>query len=258
MRKPVAIAFTAVLALGILAVVLAGLTNRSDRVQSLGVLPVSPVAPISAGQEVCQSSIALAEPLRRVRFNIGTQGKPGPALDVTVREPNTRAVLGRGAVKPGWIDNGTPQEVTTGEIPAERYVAVCIRNRGPVRAYVFGEVSHGQLGTGPVGVSPTVSTSSAEIDGQAIAGDLSMSFVSERPRSALSLVPAMFRRASVFRPEFVGPWTYWLLLVAVLVLAPLMLWRAVRTAIAAEPAGTEPTTEHAAPRPAEPRVRERV
>jgi hypothetical protein len=45
---------------------------------------------------------------------------------------------------------------------------------------------------------------------------LALLFLREHPRSLLSLVPTIFRRASLFRPGWVGPWTYWLLSAALL------------------------------------------
>lgn len=216
----------AALVAGALVLVAAWLSDDSKQVQTVGVLAALPVAPLDAGEEACQTPIGLADDLRRVRFNIGTQGKPGTALDVTVRAPSTQQVLGGGHVAPGWVDNGTAQNVAVGNIPGGRFVSVCVRNRGPVRAYVFGDQYMGGLGTGEVGVRPTVSTSYATVAGRRIRGDLSMQFVTLKPRSALSRVPAIFQRASLFRPSGVGSWTYWMLLAGVVLLAPWWLWKA--------------------------------
>lgn len=244
MPRQGAIALGATVAVGLSGLTIAWGSRETSEVQTLGVLPVLPVAPIAAGQEACQTPIGLAEDLRRVRFNVGTNGKPGTALEVTVREPSTGRALGSGRVQPGWIDDGTAQNVPVGFVPKDRFVSVCIRNRGPVRAFVFGDIYKGRIGTGPIGVRPTVTTSYATIDGEQISGDLSMSFVAAKPRSLLSLVPAMFSRASLFRPGFVGAWTYWVMLVAAVGLAPLALWRAlVRAEAGAATEAREPRSD---------------
>ena len=46
----------------------------------------------------------------------------------------------------------------------------------------------------------------------------------------LSLVPGILRRMARFRPHFFGAWTYWLLLVLLLVGVPLLLALALREA----------------------------
>lgn len=228
MRKPALIAFVLVLVAGLGAVLVAALSKQTRETQTVGVLPVLPVAPIDRGQEACQAPVALDEPLEQVRFNIGTHGMPGPPLAVTVRRHLSRSVLGAGRVQGGWRDDGTPREVAVGEVRGEQYVAVCIRNLGTVRGYVYGDVYSGEFGTGPTGVRPTTTTSSARIDGVPIPGDLSMTFTTREARSVLSLVPEIFARASLFRPALVGPWTFWLLLLAALVAAPVALWLALR------------------------------
>jgi hypothetical protein len=47
----------------------------------------------------------------------------------------------------------------------------------------------------------------------------------DRSTSTLSLIPTIFRRASLFRPSWIGPWLYWLL---VAVLAGATAWLALR------------------------------
>lgn len=234
MRKRATAAFLVALLLGLIAVAVGGAATTTTQQQTVGVLPALPVAPIAAGQQVCQRGIALDKPVERVRFNVGTRGKTGPPLDVAVRDTRTGAILGSGAVRPGWVDNGTAQNVAVGHVGGDRLADVCVRNHGPVRAYVFGDRYKGELGTGPVGVRPTNTTTAAAIDGRRISGDIAIWFVSERSHSMLSAVPDMFRRAGLFRPGIVGAWTFWLLLALALLAAPLALWRAIGSALAAD------------------------
>jgi hypothetical protein len=238
-HRQAAIALAAVLLLGLAALVTAAATKESSLNQTLGVLPVYPIAPLHAhGGTVCEQPIAVAEPIEAVRFNIGTFGRPGPALHVRV-ERWGGGPLAQGRVAPGWVDDGTPQTVPLRRVAPGQYIRVCIRNDGPIRAYVYGD-----LGTGTVGTEltseprPTVTPASASVDDVELVGDVAMWFVGDESRSLLSRVPDVFERASLFRPAFVGPWVFWVLLLGLVVLAPLALVAALRAALgsAEEPA----------------------
>jgi hypothetical protein len=135
--------------------------------------------------------------------------------------------LAASPVPGGWIDNGTPQTAPVARVAPGQRVRVCVTNRGARWAFVFGDLGVPPEGEAfPSGPRPTITPANATVDGVGIGGDISMSFVSDRPRSLLSRIPEMFQRASAFRPGFVGPWTYWVLLVAMLIGAPLALGRA--------------------------------
>jgi hypothetical protein len=229
-RRATKIGFAAALAIGLCVLIAGAITTKSRLVNTVGVEPVYPVAPLRTGQEACQGPIGLADPVERLRFNVGTFGKPGPALSVTIRNRATGRVLGEGRVAAGWVDNGTAQDVPVGGVRAGQSVSACVRNLGRERAYLYGNYSMGRLGIGPIGVTPTSLTSSARLEGQEIPGDISLAFVSEHPRTLLSRLPSAFRHASVFRPAFVGAWTFWLLAALMLVAAPLALGRALSNA----------------------------
>jgi len=64
--------------------------------------------------------------------------------------------------------------------------------------------------------------------------DVALELVRAPERSLLSEVPDMFERASLFRPGWMGAWTFWLLLAAVAIGVPSLLARALRGALAEE------------------------
>jgi hypothetical protein len=199
-------------------------------VQGTYVNPVSPVAPVKPGATVCQQPFGISETFDRVRFNAGTFGKPGTPLVVSVSDAHSGAELGSAQINAGWVDNGTPRDVRVGPIRPGPAVAICIRNRGKVPTYVYGDYYHGAFGKGPLGVTPTNSTSVAYLDGVALEGDLALWLRSTKPHTELSWIPALFRHAAAFKPPFVGAWTFWLLALLLAVGAPLALWAALRSA----------------------------
>jgi hypothetical protein len=230
-------------AIAIAAVVLAVLAGelvfaagkKSDVVASTWVNPVVPVAPVKPGNTLCQRPIGVSESFDRVRFNAGTFGKPGPPLYVSVTDRDSGAELASGAVRPGWIDNGEAQDVDVGAVKPGPAVSVCIRNGGHVTSYVYGDFYHGAFGKGPLGVTPTNSTSVAYVDGVALEGDIALWLHSTKEHSRLSWIPAMFRHAAAFKPPFVGAWTFWLLALLLIVGAPLALWSALKSALRSDP-----------------------
>jgi hypothetical protein len=230
-RRTALVALVALVVVGLAGVLISAGTKSSAQVQSVGVLPVYPLAPIVQGATACQGPFGITESFDRVRFNVGAFGSGGPPLTVIVRDGDSRAELGSGEVAAGWVDNGSAQNVEVGSIPTGHRVAVCVRNDGPTAAYVYGDFYNGKFGLGPLGVTPTNTSSFATIDRYALPdGDLSMALVRSSERSLLARIPAMFQHASPFHPGIVGPWTYWVLAALILFGAPFALWRALARA----------------------------
>jgi hypothetical protein len=205
--------------------------KSTDLVQGTYVNPVVPVAPLKPGAAVCQKPIGITESFDRVRFNAGTFGKPGPPLSVSVTDQDAGVELASGQVRPGWVDNGTARDVKVGTVKPGPLVSVCIHNEGRVSTYVYGDYYHGAFGKGPLGVTPTNSTSVAYLNGVPLEGDLALWLRSTKPHTELSWIPALFRHAAAFKPPFVGAWTFWLLALLLVVGAPLALWAALRSAM---------------------------
>jgi hypothetical protein len=64
--------------------------------------------------------------------------------------------------------------------------------------------------------------------------DVALELARAPERSLLSEVPDVFERAALFRPGWVGAWTFWLLLAAVAIGLPALLARGLRAALAEE------------------------
>ncbi len=227
------IAMIAIITCGVAALGLIGVTERSRFAQTLGVAPVGPVAELKAGEELCQRPIGLADDVSEVQFNPGTEAATAPAVTVILRSLPHNQVLGRGRV-PADFDVTRVQTVRIGHVAPGGQVELCFRNEGPGRLGIWGDVLSGALCTPgggrvasvacvPGRVRPTISTSAAFLHGRALPGDVAAVFLRDRPRSLLARVPLMMQRASLFRPAFVTPTLWWLLLLAWLVLVPAFL-----------------------------------
>jgi hypothetical protein len=212
-RRAVAL-FAVLVAAGIGA--LAWSVGTADRLvaYSPGVPPSHVAATVPPGHEVCQTPLPAPAPVDAVSFAVGTNHRPGIPLRVIVRNLRGR-VLAEGAIGPGYPDGGllTARFRT---IPAGSVVSVCIRNAGRSPVYPYG--SDSADGTGTVQ------------DGRRATVDVAITLLRPGPRSALSLVPAAFRHAAVFRFDWVGAWTYWVLTALLVLGVPVLCALAIREA----------------------------
>ena len=105
-----------------------------------------------------------------------------------------------------------------GRVAPGESIAVCVENRGRRPAFIYGDAD------------AAARSSTSYLNGKPTGSDLALEFERRRPRSLAGLIPAMFDRAALFRAQWVGAWTYWLLAALVVVGAPALLVGAVRAA----------------------------
>jgi len=231
-----------VVVVGAIAVLLVGATTSDRLAQTLGVAPVGPISVLSAGNELCQRPIALASDVDAVQFTLGTNADPAPPVTVTLRSLSGRRVFGSGRLAAGY-DVGRAQTVRVGRVAAGLDSQLCFRNEGPARVALYGDDLNASgctptggrqqgLNCAPGSVRPTLTTSAPFINGKPLGSDVSAIFLREESRSLLAKVPDMLSRASLFRPTFVAPVLWWLLIVGWLVAAPAGLVYALRRASA--------------------------
>jgi hypothetical protein len=206
LHKRVALFFLVVAAAGIAYVLWRGAADERVLTYSLGAGPSRVVAVIEPGREVCQKPIELPASSEGVNLPLGTNHSPGTALTVTARDMSGRP-LGQGFISPGYADGSTQGVWFSRRLAAGR-ISLCIRNSGSYPAYPYGTDGNAQSGTVVAGrVSPD---------------DIDLHFYNRHGPSTLDRVPAAFRHAAVFRFDWVGAWTYWLLAGALVVLVPLL------------------------------------
>src|SRR4051812_46232255 len=175
----------AIVGVTVAVIALDAVLDRTPKAFTLGVPAAAAVAPLEPGQAVCQQpvDVAAGAEFDAIRAQIGTYGKPGSALVVTVRNAANR-VLARGRQAGGY---GDVTVLPTHRIALDRAVGaprvgVCLRNVGTRRVALYG--------TGDLAAR----SSSAFLDGKPLGVDVALSF-ERSPRSFASLVPLMLDRA---------------------------------------------------------------
>jgi hypothetical protein len=212
--------FLVVFAIGLAALAVVGLTQRSSVEYTLGVNPALAAATLAPGDRVCQAPIRppTGTTFDAVGFRVTGFREPGPEVEVTVLDDDTGERLGSGTLRGGYADTDvvkTERVVPVGRIDSSAPLRVCLTNDGtqPVT---------------PVGQAGVASPSTeAMVGGKAIANDLTLRLHGP-DRSLLARFPQFADRASVFRAGAVRPVTYLILALAVLVGAPFVLARGLR------------------------------
>lgn len=190
----------------LVAAVVAVMLLLASEPRRSGVAPVPPdafVNPISATSgPACVHDLSLPPKTAGLRTRFGTFGAPGPRIAFTLTDKSGKVI--RRASVTGYGDGGSP----------------IIR---------FGEFAGGIDGaTACFGIEDGRLAVAGSSGGDPAAGDRIIEFIRPGSESLLSMLPTMMRRASLFRPGGVGPWTFYLLFVIVIgttLAAALMLLR---------------------------------
>lgn len=210
-RAPLLLLAACAVALAVLAVVAA--RDERDLAFSTNARAERVLAVATAEREVCQRNLEAAGDFDTVELLIGTYGRPGPPLRVEVRDGRDEP-LAAGTLPAGAPDNRAARVRVEPEVRRGPRVDVCVRT-AERRVALYG---------GPESDLATTATAGP----RQVGGDLRMSFRRSEPESVLALVPDMLRRAALFRPEAVGAWAFWVLLVALGVGVPALLAAALR------------------------------
>jgi hypothetical protein len=207
----------AVVAAAALAAVAA--SDERELAYGRGVPAIDPVLDIPPALEACQGPVAAPEPFDALEVFVDPRGFPLVALDTSIRDAETRQLLSHGVLFPDRLAPSL-QRIDL-EVPVEggHRLDICFINQEEQPALLRGQ----EQDPDPVGT--------LRLADQPIPADLYLAYL-EDDRSALDRLPQMFERAALWRPGWVGAWTYWLLLAGVALVVPALLawtlWRAAR------------------------------
>ncbi len=203
---------------GLAALFAAAASDGRARVFSVGIPNVGPIALLSRHDTGCEGPIRTGASFDALELWAETSKGQG-SLAVTVRTPSSHRALATGLVSSD--PTGGPFSTNLSHtVPAGSSIAICFSNPSAVPSELLGSGAPGPaqqliVGGKPTGLSP------------------SLVMLQRPPRSYLSMVSTVFTRAALFRPGWVGVWTYWALATALLV-AIILCGFAVRAAIREE------------------------
>lgn len=197
-----AIGFVVVLAVGLGAVAIAGSKAHHARAFSLNVPASRQVAKLTAGQRACEGPITSPVPFGGIRAFAFSPRSPAP-LHFVVSATRGHRVLARGTALAA-VGFGAVTATLDAPVPAGRRLNVCM-GAGSGRIVLDG------------GVRPGDNPIHLRVAGRTHPYEVSLVMLERRPRPFLSLLPTIFDRAALFRPGWVGAWTFWVLALALLV-----------------------------------------
>lgn len=213
---------TLVLVVGLGSIGLVILAAADRRGFRLG-LNTESVVMVEPGEEACRTLIRTPQAgADQVNFWARGANVDGSAPPITLRVRKGRQSQLLAIARLPAAHAGPRHVALRGSVAGARKVAACFTNDGAVSLALTP-----RPGT-PTRVVP------ARLRERTDNVDVALELVRAPKRSLLSEVPDMFERAALFRPGWMGAWTFWLLLAAVAIGVPSLLARALRGALAEE------------------------
>jgi hypothetical protein len=175
----------AVAAAGVAALLAGAASDHRWTAFSTDVPPSGAVAGLAPDQQICQGPLPASVGFGEVRTWIAPITAPGAMLEVRVKNAGGD-VVASGRSTRGYGKSFAPTASLNATVPASSQISVCVANVGPRRVLLLGA-------------------------GVGAGSQVAFLFLRRHPASLLSLVPSVLRRAALFRPSWLGPWTFWLL-----------------------------------------------
>jgi GT2 family glycosyltransferase len=211
LHRLAAVGALAVVLIAALVVLLVAAANDRSTVAFTNEVPSSAeVASVAPGGVLCQHVTDVPEESDGVSVPLYS-GQVGASFRLEVRDARSGRTLGAG-------DGATPEvpnsvAIPTGTISAGRPLDVCIENTSSRRVGIYG------VGEGDRRV----------FRGTVRNGPISLVFFDEQGATLLDRIPEALQRAELFKPAWVGAWTFWVFAVLAVVAIPALLgialWR---------------------------------
>ena len=208
--------------LALAALLVSGLRGHATRAFALGVPDIKTVAVAGPGRQACEGPIRGQEPFQSIVLS-GYYVSGKPLVRIWSEHAGQPRLISSGLVEPSPPGVPGPYVAVLGSA-VERGVSVkvCVVDAG-------GDLK--------------LDGSKPGYSGAVIAGSkprMAFSLVTLEPgmHSFLSSLSLAFSRASLFRPSWVGAWTFWVLLIVLLGTVPLGAF-AISSAIRADEEGVD-------------------
>jgi hypothetical protein len=182
----------------LVALAIAGLHPEAVRTATAHAPNNTTVAVLHPGRSACEGPLVSQRPARSVAVWGASVGSPA-RLTVSVRNATTHALLASG-----------PLLATPAEAEWTSRLARAVPGGRPLQICLTGDVSGFALAGSGASAAGLVATGTTA--GQRFSLDL----LSDADRSLFASLPTAFSRASLWRPSWVGSWTFWVLAIALL------------------------------------------
>lgn len=194
--------FAALALIVIFALLGSGLTRAPRRAFALGSPNQSQVAVLlSRGPATCEGPVAAGEPIGGVR--VWGAGINGPSrLRMDVRDARTGAIIASGTTAVGEIPNAYQAPIGTA-VGDGHPVSICLQ--------AVGTHAFSLLGSPPVRAGVLLRQG-----GRIHPAEFSLVLTTRSRQSLLEALPEALRRAALFKADWIGQWTFWLLAGALL------------------------------------------
>lgn len=192
------VAFLVAAAATVVVLLTLALGTERTRVFALRAPSVQSVATLAPGRQACEGPVSAAVRVQAVQI------WGAPIVRTTVLD--VRVTAGRSVVATGRVPAGAKPSSRTvvlhGTVHDGQKVTVCVVNGGDADYSLAGSPA----------IDPTVAM---RVGGKRSPLQFSLTLLGS-PTNTLSQLHTAFGRASLFRPAWVGVWTYWALLAGLL------------------------------------------
>ncbi len=227
---------TAIVVVAVAGLLIAGSRHVTVRTASADAPNQLTIATLRPGQAACEGPITSRGPARSVGI-WGSAIAPTARLTVAVKDPSTHETVSSGTLQAGTRAGEWTARLAR-EVPGDHPVQICLT--GDAGAFSLAGSAVSDPGVTVTGI-PT---------GQRF----SLVLLSNGDRSLLGSLSLAFSRASLWRPSWVGPWTFWVLALALLMAFGLAVAAVVNAAGDDEPpSGPAPSDGPVDDRPSETR-----
>jgi hypothetical protein len=223
--RSAAVAFAAAWVLCLIGLVGIALAVPTSLVYTLGVNPARLAARLDPGDRACQRPVRVPHgaAFDRVGIVLGTYSRLGPEVRVDVVHDRSGRRLATGSLPAGYrdLELGDEHLVTVGRVQTDAPLRVCVVNAGDRRVAAIGQVGVASPAT------------EGTLNGKPITNDVAVNLHADET-SLLARMPDIARRAATFRAGWVTPIVYLFLAFGIMVVAPVILARAITGAAAAD------------------------
>jgi hypothetical protein len=191
--------FVALAVLALVALVIAGSRGIVQRTFALGAPHQNQVAVLSASQRICEGPVSSQGSFQSVEI-WGAAVDRGTNLAVGIEDASGGGSLAGGRFRAKTAPSAYLVKLAR-SVPGGRPISVCLVNQGTATFTLLGSAA----------IHPGIVMS-----GKKPGLEFSLVLLSDKRQSLLGALGKAFSRASLFRPSWVGRWTFWVLAIGLL------------------------------------------